>query len=394
MYMARHSLRTLFVASVVVLAGCAGGVSDAPGSPTADATDPDTASTTTADGNQTDTAPTAAADGGTVAFYLSDEKNAIGEFRHLNVTVTRVGFERRAADGGGWVEREVDNATVDLTKLQGANATLVDEYDLPNGAYGKVFVHVGEVDATLQNGEQVRVKLPSEKLQLTTEFTVDNSSAVDFVFDITVHEAGKSGKYVLKPVVGESGTDIPIEPAGDEERREGLSLQFVGDVSPGENVTVGVTRGGEAVANATVLVNGDEVGTTAADGRITVEVPREETVTVEAKQDDDQAELEVEFERGGEGEDEERADDEAEPSLNATFVGNVTRGESVTVSVTRNGSGVANATVAVNDETVGATGETGELTFEVPDAETLTVTVRDGDEAVELEREFGSEASS
>ena len=149
------------------------------------------------------------------------------------MTVTRVGFERAAADGGGWINREIGNATVDLTALQGANATLVDEFDIPNGTYGKVFVHISEVNATLQNGERIRVKLPSEKLQIQKEFTVGNDSQVRFVFDIAVHEAGNSGKYVLKPVISESGTDVPIEPTGNQNRHEDLELQFVGKDSPG-----------------------------------------------------------------------------------------------------------------------------------------------------------------
>ncbi len=163
--------------------------------------------------------PTTATTGGTVSFYISDEKNAIGDFRHLNVTISRVGFERTGGESGGWVEFSAGNTTLDLTTLQGENATLVNAYRLPNATYGKVFVHVSEVNATLENGEHVRVKLPSEKLQLNDNFTVTDGSEVNFVFDITVVKAGNSGKYVLKPVISESGTTVPIEPTGAAERR-------------------------------------------------------------------------------------------------------------------------------------------------------------------------------
>ncbi|WP_327051982.1 DUF4382 domain-containing protein [Halomicrococcus gelatinilyticus] len=420
--MARRHFRAVLVASIVLLAGCVGGLSGSTGSPTTD-------------GEQTDTTqPAGASDAGTVAFYVSDEKNAIGDFQHLNVTVTRVGFERTsadgsasadanasanataaaengtstadngtsadddtAADGGGWVEREVDDRTVDLTELQGPNSTLVDEYAIESGTYGKVFVHVGEVNATLQNGEQVRVKLPSKKLHINEEFTIENGSQVDFVFDIAVHKAGKSGKYILKPVISESGTDVPIEPIGDQERRDGLNAQFVGNVSQTGNVTVEVTRDGEPVRNATVRIGGDVVGTTDADGRVTAQLPGGAKAKVTVEKGDDEAELDMEF--GHEDEQDEEKDDgdaggQAAAGLNAKLVGKVVPGESATIRVTEDASVVANATVVVNGEIVGTTGSNGELTFEAPTSGSLAVTVEAGDAEVELEHDFASDASS
>ncbi|WP_363463374.1 DUF4382 domain-containing protein [Halogeometricum borinquense] len=383
--MTRQTLQALLVASVVLLAGCAGGISGSPGSPTTN--------TSTTDADQTTSSPTSVSpDAGTVAFYISDEENAISDFRHLNVTVTRVGFERAGADGGGWVEREVDNKTVDLTTLQGANATLVNQYTIQNGTYSKVFVHVSNVNATLQSGEQVRVKLPSEKLQLTNDFTVASGSDVDFVFDITVHKAGNSGKYILKPVISESGTDVPIKPTGNEERHEGLKIQFVGNLSQSSNATVEVTRDGEAVANATVLVNEEDVGTTDSNGRVTFGVPRDENLKVTVTKDDHRADLEVTLDHDSETD--HQAGEKADAELNATFVGTVSQGENATLSVTQNGSVVENATVVVNDETVGTTDTDGKLTVAVPNADTLTVVAQVDDAEVELEYEFESDDNS
>jgi len=366
--MRQHTLHALVVAGVLLVAGCAGGLSGTPESATTDA-------------SQVSDSPTGAPTvGGSVAFYISDEQNAMGDFQHLNVTVTRVGFERAAEDKGGWVEHDVDNATVDLTALQGPNATLIGEYNLSNGTYSTVFVHVGNVNATLQNGEEVRVKLPSEKLQIQQPFTVDNGSTVDFVFDITVHKAGKSGKYILKPVIGESGTDVPIEPTEDDEREDELQATFLGNVTRGDNATIDVKRGGEPVANATVLVNGNTVEPTDADGRTTFEVPDADEVAIEVTAGDAETELEAEFETDEADSEADTADDE----LTATFVGTVS--QNATVSVMRGGNPVENATVVVNDEPVGTTGVDGQRTFEVPDAESLTVTVQVGDEEIELER--------
>lgn len=218
-----------------------------------------------------------------------------------------------------------------LTELQGENASLVGEYGVPEGNYTKVFVHVSEVNGTLKTGERVNVKLPSNRLQLDTDFEVGNGESVDFVFDITAFEAGNSGKYIPKPVVSESGTNVPITRVGAEETTDAeaaaeaeadanaeveaaenetddngeraesdaegdLSVSFDGNVSAGENATVVVTRNGTPVENATVTINGEAAGTTDADGELGVAIPDERDVTVVAVDGESEAEAEFEFE--------------------------------------------------------------------------------------------------
>ncbi|MFB6220643.1 MAG: DUF4382 domain-containing protein [Halolamina sp.] len=217
-------------------------------------------------------------------FYVSDEKNAIDEFKHLNVTIAKVGVHR-ADDGGenesAWVEKDVNNTTVDLTGLLGPNATKLGTLAVENGTYDKTFIYVSEVDGTLNNGDSVNVKLPSNKLQLNTEFTVGNGEAVDFVFDISVFKAGNSGKYILKPVVSESGTgeEVDIEEKDDDGEDEKddevapLNVSVSGNVTADANVTVSVTQNGSAVSGAAVSVNGEAAGETVENGTLVVTVP-------------------------------------------------------------------------------------------------------------------------
>ncbi|WP_430504521.1 DUF4382 domain-containing protein [Haloparvum sp. PAK95] len=392
-------IQTLLVVGMLLIAGCAGGV---PGT----GTDGGSADTTATDAGT----GTTATDAGTVNFYISDEENAIDDFQHLNVTITKVGFEKASSDGGGWEEYDVDNRTADLTELKGANATLMQSFNLSNGNYTKVFVHVGEVNATLQNGEQVNVKLPSEKLQITKGFTVENGSETNFVFDIAVHKAGNSGKYILKPVISQSGTDVPIRDVDEDDEEDELTIEFDEEPVRGENATLTVTRNGSAVANATVEMNDETVGTTDASGQLTVTIPDAEEVEFEVEHEGAEGELELEFgedeadegddetadEEGDDAddaeEDEQGTDEEDATDLNASFVGNVTQGENATVRVTRNDSAVENATVEVNGEGVGTTDANGELTFEVPETEKLEVEIEaDGAEA-KLEVEFDEES--
>jgi len=335
-HMRRQTLLTILTAAMLVLAGCAGSTGG-DGSPTTDGTttpdvEPDDSDSDDGGGTAT----------GTVQFYVSDDPGQIEDFRHLNVTITQIGFERaggsgemanesddgevenetetpenetetpediddgtttntttnettteggsasdasgtssgRSSDGGvavgpqadnhengtetpdetdgnetdsddgetegdedgeteggdgddskggdGWITHDVDSRTVDLTQLKGDNATLIDSPELPAGNYSKVFVHVSDINATLTDGSSVNVKLPSNKLQLNKGFTLDPNGTVSFVYDITVFKAGNSGKYVLKPVISESGPDQqvndvderPDEDDGEEDDEE------------------------------------------------------------------------------------------------------------------------------------------------------------------------------
>ena len=463
----KRTVVSLLVASLVVLAGCAGGITGQSGT------------------------QTQSADSGTVQFYVSDEANAISQFEHLNVTVTKVGlaqsgdadvnasgewdvesesedglqlsvdgnvsdgenatvtltydgdavanttvdvstgetettvmtddngtatvqmpagaeeftleaetgadsqygeseaqlefeYETEAEGDNEWVERDVDSRTVDLTELQGANATLLGNMSVPAGEYEKVFVHVDEVNGTLQSGKQVNVKLPSEKLHLNEDFTVDAEGDIEFVFDITVFEAGNSGKYILKPVASESGTDVPIESVDEDEESE-LEAEFVGDVNAGKNATVKVTQEGEPVANATIELAGDATVTTDENGTAVVEIPEgaeefelEASTSEDSEYGESEAELEFEAEESDDSEnDEQDSEDSDEPteketeasvdlavSLDGTFAAN----EQVVVFATDgDGEPVEGAEVHVDGELVGETSEDGQLTFTLPE---------------------------
>ncbi|PSP63746.1 hypothetical protein BRC79_11000 [Halobacteriales archaeon QH_8_67_27] len=348
----KRTVVALATALLVVTAGCA--ATPGTGTPATDGgTDGGNGAPTTGSTGGTD------ANSGAVNFYVSDQPNDMDDFEHLNVTITQVQFhlvdaadtesademdlnetatpvetdgneteepenesetdaegekmgeEDEENEDGRWVTREVNATDVDLSQLRGANATLLEQFDLPAGEYNEIHMEVSEVNGTLTNGESANVKLPSEKLRLNSQFTVENGSEVDFVYDVTVQKAGNSGKYVLKPVVSESGTDVVIERVDDEREDDGrsISASFLGNVSAGENVTVRVTENGSAVENATVMVDGEAAGSTDANGEYVLGVPSDaEELEVEVEDGDAKAELEAEFDEDDEADD---ADGEA-----------------------------------------------------------------------------------
>jgi hypothetical protein len=257
---------------------------------------------------------------GQMNFYVSDQQNAIDDFRYLNVTIDEVSLRGPAANGSN-TTYAVDNRSVDLTALQGDNATLLQTFDVPAGNYTKVFISVAEVDGTLTDGSSADVKLPSSKLQLNENFEVTADSEVDFVYDITVIKRGNSGSYNIKPVASESGTDVPIDRVDDDDESEDdeqrnderdrgdemagnetatFDAEFLGNVTAGENATVSVSQNGTAVENATVSYNGTDYATN-TEGNVTFVVPSDaEEVEVEITYEGESLTLEATVDSGNE----------------------------------------------------------------------------------------------
>ena len=141
---------------------------------------------------------------GNFAFLISDEPNDIDDFESLNVTIS--GVRLQPAGSLKQLEFTPDIKTVDLTQLQGEQSQEIWRGDVPAGQYSHVVIYVSEVKGRLKStGQIVEVKLPSNKLQISTPFEVTTDTVTSFTFDITVVKTGNSGKYNLRPQIGESG---------------------------------------------------------------------------------------------------------------------------------------------------------------------------------------------
>lgn len=148
---------------------------------------------------------------GNFAFLISDEVNAIGDFQSLEVTISKIGLHL-GGNESQWIEIDPEVETVDLTLLPGEKALEIWRGNITAGEYTKVFIYVESVKGVLLDGNTTTdVKLPSNKLRMSKPFSVTNDGVTSFIYDITVVEAGKSGKYILKPQIGESGADQEFE---------------------------------------------------------------------------------------------------------------------------------------------------------------------------------------
>ena len=215
----------IFVVIVALLAiltsGCALEAGQSPDSP---AQEQETASLINESTTTTQKAATLAEDEMNFRLLVSDEVNAIEEFQTLNVTISRIGVHQ-GGESGNWTEYNLDPAvTVNLTELQGINATSIWNGNLEDGTYTKVFIYVDNVTGVLKENPEGEptIKLPGGKLQISKSFDVTDGGITEFVFDITVIKAGNSGKYILKPQIAESGPHqnyIEVEPKGKTEHK-------------------------------------------------------------------------------------------------------------------------------------------------------------------------------
>ena len=144
---------------------------------------------------------------------ISDEANAIGDFEALNVTITSIGVHQ-GGESASWTEFVLDPAeTVNLVLLQGTNATAIWSGHLDDGEYTKVFIYVSDVEGVLSEDieSEYTVKLPGGKMHISKPFEVTGGEVTEFVYDITVVKAGKSGQYIIQPQISESGSDKVFE---------------------------------------------------------------------------------------------------------------------------------------------------------------------------------------
>ncbi|WP_144922024.1 DUF4382 domain-containing protein [Halorubrum salsamenti] len=122
----------------------------------------------------------------------------------------------------GFTVVDLDDATVDLTQVIEDDAIAVFDGEIPAGSYEKIELSVTEVEGIV-DGEEVDVKLPSEKLQITNGFEVTPDEPVSFVFDINVVKRGKNNGYILKPVIsgsGVAGRDVEVNEIDEGEDGE------------------------------------------------------------------------------------------------------------------------------------------------------------------------------
>jgi len=174
-------------------------------------------------------------------------------FLEVNIDVQTVAI----AGSGDWVVLGHPNRVVNLLALTGGVAeTLVDGATLPAGHYGQMRLVLGPSNTVkLLDGSVHPLKVPSGQqsgVKMTVNFNVQPGTTADVFIDfdahksIFVHEAGNSGKYILRPTVRAFDRMVTGSISG--------SFTVAGSLSPLPNVVVTaqtVGTSGPSVARST-----------------------------------------------------------------------------------------------------------------------------------------------
>ncbi len=129
-------------------------------------------------------------------------------YSEVNIDVRTV----EIASEDGWLTLGTPNRVINLLALTGGvYDTLVDGAPLPAGRYGQMRLVLGPDNSVkLLDGTVAPLKVPSGQqsgVKLTVNFDIQPGTTADVYIDfdahksVFVHQAGASGKYILRPTV-------------------------------------------------------------------------------------------------------------------------------------------------------------------------------------------------
>lgn len=312
--------------------------------------------------------------------------------------------------GDGEAEVAVDGRTGTVFELEESIEAPGEDEDAEND---------GEDDGDDRLAIQITDGEPGPGAEITLTVTRSGepvSGATVELEERVVGTTGENGRLTLtlpadgadiEATDGEAEGELEFEFAEDESEDrdeddddgEESPLGATADIENG-TVTVSVLLGNEPLENATVTANEEAVGPTGPDGTVSFPLPDQDDLEIKIEYNDREAELEykLEDEREQTGQDGDEQKENGQPDDNGDaerLTLEVTEGEpapgaEITLTATQNGEPASNATVELNDSTVGSTDSDGSVTLTLPSAD-AEITVTDGDAEGELEFEFENE---
>lgn len=297
----------------------------------------------------------------------------------VNVDREDGGLTVRVSSQNGDVTREIererdaeDSISVDQTAALETARNALDAPGTGTWSLEHSSIHRGD------GGYEFTFVLTGTNATGTAEVSVDGSTGAVYSLEAEVDAPGgddSDDDSDTERGDSDGDSDSEISDSDDEddegeftERGGALTVLATGGISEsGSQTTVRVMDGGAPVRGAVVTVNGQAVGTTDADGTITVSVPDDDTV-IRAQSGSATGALSVDAEENEDEELYENIDADARSSNGK-----------VTVTLSYDGSGIGGATVYANGQAVGTTDSGGTLTFDATENADLDVRVQKGE---------------
>lgn len=167
-----------------------------------------------------------------INFKLTD---APGDYQEVNINVeglrvhyTPAGSDSTADstdvdsdDDGKWIDLPFEPMTIDLLTLQNGVDTLLSSAELGPGTYKEVRLLLGENNNVVVDSTTHFLKVPSGQqsgYKIKFDAVLYEGQEIDVTIDFdasrSVHKAGNSGKYMLKPVLRAYVTNAAVEETG------------------------------------------------------------------------------------------------------------------------------------------------------------------------------------
>lgn len=316
---------------------------------------------------------------------LATLEQAVERLRPLTGTGTAALRSRFTGESDGEIELETANGlSIEVEHEDGERSR---ELERPRDADNTISVRQAVALETArgalsapETGRWVvtRSRIAADDGAFMFAFRLRNASGLTGEAEVSVD--GSTGEvFALEEAIApRDADDSEAADVGDDGDRELALVIDAGTPAPNATITVRVLANGAPVEGVPVSLNDRVVGTTDAEGRITVSLPAAGEVELTAQTDDSEGELE--FDLG----DAETTDAVAEAlTVTATL-----DGSTVTTTIRYDGAGVEDATVAANGRAVGTTGADGTVTFTIDtsDTEELDLEITKG--AFEAERTY------
>lgn len=132
-----------------------------------------------------------------------------------------------------------------LLELTGGNYAQLAENEINEGTINEIRLLLGENNSIVVDGDSTELKIPSGsqsglKIKISQEITNTNLNQIVLDFDVSrsIHSAGNSGKYMLKPV---------IRAIVDDKFSTGIS----GTISPNERAKISTIMGIDTINSHT-----------------------------------------------------------------------------------------------------------------------------------------------
>jgi len=175
---------------------------------------------------------------GTLVMKLTDAPPEMNITEAL-ITISQVTVHYAGTNetSGSWITVVNQPQTFDLIKLQNATDVL-GGVTLAAGWYTQIRLFVDSALVTI-DGVQYDLKIPSKKIKLITPFLVQDNQTLTLTLDFdvqkSIHKAGNSGKYIMKPTIKVVQSGLPGEfeadAGGDYEAAVNETIQFMGSAS-------------------------------------------------------------------------------------------------------------------------------------------------------------------